>query len=422
MKKYSYIFTLLIAVLVCSCSNKDLYAPNGEGGEDVILPNPDARYIYLDSGVKSRGNLVTGEKLQETFGAYGYKYDFSNKWTTYRVTAKPNVFGEDGIDANEKTYLATPVAPQEVTYADEIYSYTPIKQWDGAKYTFFAYYPFGHANVAASDENVEGTPYVTYSVDMGDSSNHADIMTAMFEDTSLSSSQYVYFNFYHRLAAIDVGALNFYQNNYDLGADATLPELVEGIAITEIKDENGTLTGYLVTENIQIEITSLNVAFTGIKYKGADIYLDKDFETLNSDGSLALPKGVKSLTNADSQPAYSIVKSPKTLNYNTDAAMQSISADNETTILFIPQVAGDSEAAPTVTTTVTFKKKRPDGTYLTYTNNNETYTETKEATFNREIKEGSRYYVQLTFTSSAVSINIITSDEWNDIKVGYEFE
>jgi hypothetical protein len=38
------------------------------------------------------------------------------------------------------------------------------------------------------------------------------------------------------------------------------------------------------------------------------------------------------------------------------------------------------------------------------------------------LKEGSRYYLQMTFTSSAVSISIITSDEWDDIKVDYEFE
>ena len=87
-------------------------------------------------------------------------------------------------------------------------------------------------------------------------------------------------------------------------------------------------------------------------------------------------------------------------------------------MIFIPQEETDLE----VTTTVKYKKRRPNGEYLTDENGDDVFTQTIETPFNQPLKEGSRYYLQMTFTSSAVSISIITSDEWDDIKVDYEFE
>ena len=75
-----------------------------------------------------------------------------------------------------------------------------------------------------------------------------------------------------------------------------------------------------------------------------------------------------------------------------------------------------------MTTTVKYKKRRPNGEFLTDTEGKDVFTQTIETPFNQSLKEGSRYYLQMTFTSSAVSISIITSDEWDDIPVDYEFE
>ena len=86
-------------------------------------------------------------------------------------------------------------------------------------------------------------------------------------------------------------------------------------------------------------------------------------------------------------------------------------------MIFIPQENDNLE----VTTTVKFKKRRPNGEFITE-NGSDVFTQTIETPFNQSLKEGSRYYLQMTFTSSAVSISIITSDEWDDIKVDYEFE
>lgn len=184
MKRVNYIF-LLVAVLFSGCS-KSVITPDDE--QIVVPANP---YIYLDAGVSTRASLVEGTTLRRNFSVYGYTYDFNNKWSTYRVTAKPNVF--DNV-------------PQNVTHSSGSYKYDPVKEWQGGKYTFFAYYP---SSLNASSSSVEGTPYVIYAPDFNDTAEHRDVMTAMFEDTSLSSSPYVYFDFYHRLSAVDVVAMNF---------------------------------------------------------------------------------------------------------------------------------------------------------------------------------------------------------------------
>ena len=183
MKRANYIF-LLVVMLLCGCSKSGI-TPD----EQIVVPTKP--YIYLDAGVSTRASLVEGTTLRRNFSVYGYTYDFNNKWSTYRVTAKPNVF--DNV-------------PQNVTHSSGSYKYDPIKEWQGGKYTFFAYYP---SSLNSSGANVEGTPYITYAPDFNDTAEHRDIMTAMFEDTSLSSSPYVYFDFYHRLSAVDVVAMNF---------------------------------------------------------------------------------------------------------------------------------------------------------------------------------------------------------------------
>ena len=362
MKRVNYIF-LLVAVLLCGCS-KDVINPDDE--QIVVPTNP---YIYLDAGVSTRASLVDGTVLQRNFGVYGFTYDFNNTWSTYRVTAKPNVF--DNV-------------PQQVTHNNGSYQYTPIKEWQGGKYTFFAYYPY---SLVVSDKNVEGTPYVTYSPDFNDTAEHRDVMTAMFEDTSLSSSPYVYFDFYHRLSAVDVVAMNFYEHSYD--------------------DPNNANT--VVTEKITIDIVDLALQFRNIQYKTANIYLDR-----------RIPSG-RTQADAGTNPFYQIISegngSGIYINYNEDATLRPITAHNNSSMIFIPQENTDLE----VTTVVKYKKRRPNGEYIKE-GGNEVFTQAIETPFNQPLKEGSRYYLQMTFTSSAVSISIITSDEWDDISVDYEFE
>lgn len=364
MRRFSYIF-VLFAALLCGCNDNatDL------GDEQIVVPTKP--YIYLDAGISTRASLVTGTTLRRNFSVIGYTYDFNNKWTTYRVTAKPNVFDN---------------TPQNVTYEVGNYKYDPIKEWQGGKYTFFAFYP---QTVNSSGANVEGTPYLTYAPDFNDAGSHIDIMTAMFEDTSLSSSPYVYFDFYHRLSAVDVVAMNFYEHSYD--------------------DPNSVNT--VITEKITIDVVDLALQFEGVQYKEAKIYMDRRI------ASECTPN------DAGTKPYYQIIteddESGIFINYNEDATLRPITTTLRSSMIFIPQEKTDLK----VKTTVSYKKRRPNGEFLIDEEDGDTvFTQTIDTPFNQPLKEGSRYYLQMTFTSSAVSISIITSDEWDDIKVDYEFE
>ena len=375
MRRFSYILILYCTLLLSSgCDREPIPGPGD--GEEVVVPD-GGPYIYLDAMVdkSTRSAVVEGPELQAGFGAYGFTYDFANRWTTYRVTATPNVFKNN----NEEF-----IAPQKVVYGDGIYSYTPVQTWSGGKYTFFAYYPFEHLSITKSGIDVEGTPWVRYAPAdfLTSTEGHIDVMTAMFEDTSLSSSQYVNFDFKHRLSAIDVVALNFYEYNHeDVG-------------------------GSVASEKIEIEITYLNITFNNLDYKAATFYLDS-----------SIPSEPTPITSDDPQPSYNIISGgSKLIEYSTTSEFQHI-AKNQT-LLFIPQTDEDLE----VTTTVSFKKKRDDGTYLSE-DGSETFTSSKTTEFGQALKAGSRYFIQITFTSAAVSINILTSAEWEDLEdVYHEFE
>lgn len=363
MRRFSYIF-ILFASLFCAC-NDNTIDPSGD--EQIVVPTKP--YIYLDAAVSTRGTLVEGTTLPDNFGVYGFTYAFNNDWDTYKVTAKPNVFA---------------TAPQHVTYSNGSYKYNPIKEWDGGKYTFFAFYP---SDLNVSDGNVEGTPYLTYSPNFNNVGNHIDVMTAMFEDTSLSSSPYVYFDFYHRLSAVDVVAMNFYEHNY--------------------QGDNDTM----VSEKIVIELVGLSLAFENVQYKTAKIYMDKRIPS------------ERTLADAGTNPSYAIYTEGSgyalAIDYNTDSTLKPVTSFLGKSMIFIPQENNDL----TVTTNISYRKRRPNGEYLIdETDNNNVFNVTKTTPFNQPLKEGSRYFLQMSFTSSAVSISIITSDEWDDIEVDYEFE
>lgn len=381
-------WVLCIMLLSVAC-NRENIIPEGDDS-NIILPEKGP-YIYLDAVVKNktRGTLIEGNELEDNFGVYGFTYNFTNRWSTYRVTATPNVFKNN----NEEF-----IAPQEVVYGDGIYSYTPVQTWSGGKYTFFAYYPLEHQSITKSGIDVEGTPWVRYAPAdfLTSTAGHIDVMTAMFEDTSLSSSQYVNFDFKHRLSAIDVVALNFYEYNQN--------------------DAGGNVT----SEQIKIEITDLNLTFNNLDYKAATFYLDS-----------SIPSDTTRIALNDPEPSYNIISDgSKLIEYSTTSEFQHI--DSSKTLLFIPQTDENLE----VTTTVSFKKKRDNGTYLTEIPEGAvankdykiqdgvvTYISSKTTAFGQALKAGSRYFIQITFTSAAVSINILTSAEWEDLAdVYHEFE
>ena len=115
-------------------------------------------------------------------------------------------------------------------------------------------------------------------------------------------------------------------------------------------------------------------------------------------------------------------------NTAEDRAIRLVSTqtgDNESSMLLIPQtelVTGKLD--------ITYKKKYLDDNeewvYLHEGDNEEDFEFSPtdlNINFSKQLVEGRRFYIELTFTSDAVSVNIIAADEWNTLPdVVHEFE
>lgn len=414
MKKAYKILTLAFAIAaLCSCSDKSL-----SDDETIIsVPVNDGSYIQFDTDVESRGALV--EQLEGSFGVHGYQYSSSSNWNTVKVLTKPNVFDGKGVsndkDSEGKEIVTTApkgvAALQEVEYINGIFSYSPIKKWSGNKYSFFAFYPYSTVNPKASTVDEAGEPYITYTLpSRTDPAVLADVMTGSVIDTDVNRSKSVALHMYHRLSALDIAARNYYE--YDPN------DKVEG-------DE----------ELITIQLQSLKVTFSNLVNESAKLYLNRDRKITTTDAdnnSVEVVENAVYTKAGDITAAYKIPCDGFSVVPNTDmdTKMRYITtSEQKSTMIVIPQ-----EEHLEVTLDFTYYKVRPNGNgYLKdTTKDNTTVVEesttpvllqaTKSVTIAQPLKEGRRYYIQLTFTSEAISINIITADEWNDKDVDYEFE
>lgn len=352
------LLTVFSLALVAGCGNQTL-EPDLPDGDDNLLSGD---IIEFGIDIATRGDRVNEDETIEDFGVYGYQYSFSENWSGVRALAKPNVFDD---------------APEKVTLDSGYYTYDQVQQWTGNKYAFFAYYPYGNTSVVPSASTELNTPYVTYTLDEENVDNLVDVMTGSFINTSVNSSKYVSFQMHHRLSAIDVTAYNYYQ---------------------------------VGDEYVYIEIQSMSIELTNLKYNEAKIYLD---ESISSD-----------YTAGTGTAAYQIVSSdnPYTVDPNQTEVAE-ISADRERSMLVIPQETTDLQ----VKTTIVFKKKKLNGEweYLEDEENpgSDEFTVEQSTNFGMPLQEGSRYDVQVTFTSAAVSINIVTAAQWDDgDDVDHDFE
>lgn len=410
---------------------------NNGGSEEIEIPLT-GDYISFWTDIETRADLVTTDYIEQSLGLICYKYDPTNSWGAYQVSAKPNV---DALGENQEY-------PTELAYDGGTYTYGEPVSWESMKYAFFAYTPYGHSAVVPSGENVEKTPYVTYTLDTSNAANHADVITGYAVNCYAAINKYVTFRMRHRLSAVDIAAVNYYDYSYPSGA-------------VDDKDEP-----IYTTEKVTIEIESMTAKFTNLKYGSSKIYLDHNIASVPVE---LLPEGTE-LT-------YPIVvkEGGYKLKPSTSSEFDYISVDQETTMLFIPQeddIDNDSDNL-IVDVEVNYKKRRPgnDDKYLWTvvetvqeldehgntvereykvdipagstdeyiatidpnpdvdgeikvlgSETNGVFTTTQRATFDQSLEEEYRYYALLTFTSHAVSINILTAAAWNENVVDYEFD
>ncbi len=388
MKIYNKFLAVLFAIALVGCSNKDI-APD----TDIDIPlDPNQRYIQFDADVSTRGALIEGNLLLDDFSVLGYQYP--GTWESEAVLATPNVFDR----TPEKVYYRD---NGTFDYLDE--TEEKLKIWTGNRYSFFGYYPSEHANIKLFDNGTvkQGSPYITYTLpDSNDPTELIDVMTASYIDTSVASSASVSMQFRHRLSAIDVGARNYYEYDHD---------------------NDKTTAAKLVT----IEITQLIVNLTNVVNTSAKIYLDHTIPSVYPENQAKASK-VYAMVNGSTPwaiPTFDVV--PNTKEDRAIRLVTTQTGENASSIILIPQTEFLHGALQLV-----YKKKYQDDNgnwvYLHEGTNTEDFEFSPtdlNINFSKQLIEGRRYYIELTFTSDAVSVNIVAADEWDDKDdIHHEFE
>lgn len=379
---------------------KEIVTNTPQTGVEIDLENS----IQFNTGITTRGQLVETDYLQDDFAVYGYVYRSS--WQAAQAMATPNVFIKNADDKNSF------VAPLIVNYDTGTYTYSPIVQWTGYKYSFFAYYPAinsgaREASIFPSGVDVEGTPYVTYRLDRQDPASTVDLMTASVIDTDANSSKEVQFQFKHRLSAIDVAAVNYCE--YDPNPD------------------NNDATDVLP---VTIEVHQANFRMTNLLYDTYVVSLDETKPSTPSNSSTGTIANFELLTAAAKDITIE-------LNKDGDIQMRPItSAEKNTTMIVIPQTT-PLHVEPEIIYYRRLPNANGKARYLDSSDkihelelNQEgghigtppMFTYNTAFDFDRGLLEGRRYFIQINFTSDAVSVNIVAADEWSEKpQVNHEF-
>jgi hypothetical protein len=185
-------------------------------------------------------------------------------------------------------------------------------------------------------------------------------------------------------------------------------------------------------------------------YVGAQIYLDHDFKGAN--GKSIVPfydtesedvltqtveyKFVSSESSLDWAPAFLNISSNSSDDTNlrpiTQVGTNEPNAPKGTTVLLIPHSNPDDILKGSLQ--MTYRKKysytdengNDSDFYITDEEKNTTVFSIDEDLSKQKctLKEGIRYYIEITFTSDAVSVNIVKSDDWDELEedVKLEFE
>lgn len=370
-KHYILLTYLLIASVFVSCNKSEI--PSQDDNTSIEI---DKSYILFDVGISTRGALNEAKVLTDNFNVLGYQYP--GEWKYANTTLLPNVFGDEN-------------GPQLVKYESGIFTYNPMRRWTGNTYSFFAYYPIDNENLILFDNGStrRGIPYITYNLpNTNDPRDLIDVLTAGYLNTGVSQStaNTVSFEMVHRLSAIDICARNNYKYDHDNNPET------DGVAVN-------------------IEITNFEITFNNIK-TSAKLYLDTITPEITTETGSTGTRSYQIIGNAG-WGMNSVVLTP---NNNENPNLQYITTatkGKETTLIVIPQEDLDCHIK------LTYQKK--------YTENN-TNIETpvtveKDITFTNKLVEGYRYYLDLTFTSEAVSVRVDSTNSWEDLDdVEHKFE
>lgn len=353
------LFLIAMSVLALTgCSNTETEL------DEVVVDLPAHGYILFDTPVPTRGELVSD--MNRNFGVMGYSWDYNDAndvWNTVKVQAKPNEFHA-----------------KMVTYSDGLHSYTPLVPWKVAsKYTFFGYYPHqseSEGSVAVSGDNVEGTPYLTYTLPT-DPAQMQDVMTASVYNTDYRSSREVALTFKHRLAAVDVQMIN--------------------------------LNAKFGDKDVHVKLTDLKLNFTNLKYNKAKVWMD---ESMGMDRTEAVNKEASYTMSSSLTIAPSDITTGTTIMESTGSPL-----------ILIPQEVDGTTGALKGTVTFNLSYVDGNGDAITLTDAEvKTGPHSHDIVFDGDLVAGRKHVIQLAFTRDAVTVQIIPPSEWTENDVDIEFE
>jgi len=354
--------------------------------DNAISPVPHSSYIFFDSQVDTKGELVSDMKGKD-FGVTAYKY--KGYWETVRGgQMKPNVFHRQLVSwsgtAHEYDASGSSLNPGG----------TPLVPWEGngLLYTFLAYYPYD--KVTASGLDVDGEPYVDYHL------NHADMVDVMtsykVKDVDNSHSNSVGLTMKHRLSAIDVHVCNY------------------------INDVNG--------KAVTVKVTDLSVTYVNLLYSDVSLWMDPEYKPEDS----VLDPGVRALNKAGSPSAtFSILSGTAAGSVPKEGRLNVTGGQNGKTMIVIPQKKTDGSY---LKGKVSFKfsfhddEGRPVAVPLINDSGDGTVDvtsgERNDVPFDmqKDILEGQKYYIQLIFMNGLITLNAVSDTYWEDKNIDIEFE
>ena len=186
MKKTIFISVLALAATI-SCTKSDIV--------DTKFENEAIGFeTYLGRDAQTKATVATAESLQQAKGKGIGIYGFYTGTDPYSATTPANILKNENLYYNNGW-----------TYDNKAY-------WTNDKdnYTFFAYAPFGNANVVASQtvaqtaQDVTKAPQVTYQVPSA-LSDQVDLVYSN-EQRGIQKKDVVKFTFGHALARLSVKA------------------------------------------------------------------------------------------------------------------------------------------------------------------------------------------------------------------------
>ena len=395
---FKILFFVILIVLLGACDER--IEPN-----DTIVDLPKNGYIFFNTERATRAELEK-DKLLKDFNVIGYKYSSSVQggWTTVKVQAKQE--GDMGVFAS---------VPQMVTYnsTNKTHSYTNPQEWlTNTRYAFFAWYPtgatigFNNKTKDANDdliasENVEGEPYITYTLPIGTDSTARtqmyDVMTACnlnyFKEMGVS----VPLEMEHRLAALDIRGLS----------------MINATALNEAWWKESPM--FDVNDKISVKVTSLSLSLNPIK-ASVKIPLNTVIDPYDEDISDQQMVAEGSLSPTYTGFAGGIMK-----YYNAEDDIVDLAAADEKLIL-IPQ-----HDSITATVSVWYEiycneaKIAEDKLPMGDDGKPQARFYGEKTVTIDELNEGVYHYLLITFTKAGIFVKVAAEKTWAETDIYYEF-